>query len=100
MMLHIVWEFYARPERQAEFEAHYGSNGSWAQLFRNSPDYQQTVLGRDRKDPARYIVIDIWKDMTAFDAFKANFKNEYSELDRRCEELTVVETCVGYFDTL
>jgi quinol monooxygenase YgiN len=99
-MLHIVWEFHARPERRAEFEAHYSANGSWAQLFRNSPEYRETTLGRDQKDPNRFIVVDVWTDFVSFDAFKTRFKQEYSELDRRCEELTLVESCIGYFEKL
>jgi quinol monooxygenase YgiN len=99
-MLHIVWEFHARPERRAEFEVHYGPQGSWAELFRNSPEYRETILARDQKDPSRFLVVDIWESGAGFEAFKTRFKQAYSELDRRCEELTVVENCIGYFETL
>jgi heme-degrading monooxygenase HmoA len=99
-MLHIVWEFHARPERRAEFEAHYGPQGSWAQLFRNSPEYRETTLAHDQKDPSRFLVVDIWESSAGFEAFKTKFKQRYDELDRRCEELTLVENCIGYFDKL
>jgi heme-degrading monooxygenase HmoA len=100
LMLHIVWEFYARPERIRDFERRYAGDGDWAQLFRNSPDYQETLLVRDMKDPSRFLVVDVWKDLASFEGFKSRFKDQYQALDKRCEELTTVESCVGYFEKL
>jgi heme-degrading monooxygenase HmoA len=97
-MLHIVWEFHARPERLAEFEVHYGPQGSWAQLFRNGAGYQQTLLLRDAKDRNRFLVVDIWDRPESFAAFKQRFKPEYEALDERCEELTLVESLIGNFE--
>ena len=97
-MLHIVWEFHARPERLAEFELHYGPNGSWAQLFRNGAGYRQTLMLRDNQDRNRFLVIDIWDRAESFATFKQNFDLEYTALDKRCEELTVVESLIGNFE--
>jgi heme-degrading monooxygenase HmoA len=97
-MLQIVWEFHARPERLAEFEVHYGPQGSWAQLFRKGAGYQQTLMWRDTKDRNRFLVIDIWERAESFAAFKQQFKADYEALDKRCEELTVVESHIGNFE--
>jgi heme-degrading monooxygenase HmoA len=96
-MLHIIWEFHARPDRIAEFELHYGPTGSWAQLFRKASGYQETQLLRSEAEPTRFVVIDIWDRTESFIAFKANHKAEYEALDRQCEELTLVETRIGNF---
>jgi heme-degrading monooxygenase HmoA len=97
-MLHIVWEFHARPDRLAEFEVHYGPQGSWAQLFGQGAGYQQTLMLRDTKDRNRFLVVDVWDRAESFEAFKQRYKAEYDTLDKRCEELTVLESLVGNFE--
>ena len=97
-MLHIIWEFRTREGKSHLFEAQYGASGSWARLFRNSPAYHGTVLARDRDDPRRYILVDMWEDMESFRRFKEGFGAEYAALDSQCEELTEQELCLGFFD--
>jgi len=99
-MLNIVWEFHARPERNAEFERIYESNGRWAQLFSVSAAYHGTALVRDLNDPCRYLCIDRWDNMDEFQSFKQSNKEDYAALDKMCEDLTVKETLIGYFQTL
>ena len=99
-MLRIVWEFVAKPECVAEFERHYDSQGTWALLFRRSPQYRETVLYRDRKDANRYLLIDVWENHAAFDAFKLANKSDYEATDKACEALTMRENCIGYFEDL
>jgi hypothetical protein len=35
-----VWEFRVRADRRAEFERHYGPDGSWVALFRRGDGYE------------------------------------------------------------
>jgi heme-degrading monooxygenase HmoA len=99
-MLHIVWEFVAKPECVAEFERHYGPEGTWARLFRRSPGYRGTELYRDRNEPGRYLLVDRWEDAGAFAAFKTKHLAEYEATDKACEALTQREVCVGQFEDL
>ncbi len=99
-MLNIIWEFHCKPERQAEFENIYKPDGKWSQLFSCSPGYQGTTLIRDQNQPCRYLCADHWDDLTSFQAFKDSNADDYTKLDRLCEELTVKESCLGYFDSL
>jgi hypothetical protein len=46
-----LWEFIVETEHLDEFERRYGPQGSWAQLFRQSPGYIQTR--RPTADSAR-----------------------------------------------
>ena len=39
-MFVVVWKFEIAEEKIAVFEAAYGPQGAWAQLFSSSPDYQ------------------------------------------------------------
>jgi heme-degrading monooxygenase HmoA len=55
-----LWEFTVAAARQAEFEAHYGPDGTWARLFSRADGYLGTELLRDRADPLRYLTIDRW----------------------------------------
>ena len=100
LMLYIVWEFRIRKTSRREFELHYSSNGTWAKLFRKSPDYIETVLVKDRVDRERYLLTDIWKDWSSFRKFKSKYKKEYESLDKDCERLTTDEKWIGNFHTL
>lgn len=99
-MLHIVWEFVAKPEHVAEFEQIYGSDGEWSRLFRKSSHYRETILTRDLDSPGRYLLTDIWDDRASFQAFKRDFREDYERLDRQCEALTEEETRIGEFEKI
>jgi len=43
-MFVVVWKFEIAEEKVAGFEAAYGPEGAWAQLFRTSPNYLGTCL--------------------------------------------------------
>ncbi len=99
-MLHILWEYRVRPDRRREFEAHYRSDGTWAAFFRGGRGYRETILLSDREEPGRYITIDVWIDLESYHAFSEQHAREYEEIDRRCEELTDEERCLGFFEVL
>jgi heme-degrading monooxygenase HmoA len=95
----IVWEFTIREECIADFEAIYGSQGEWAQLFARAEGYGNTRLLRDTSDPLGYITLDFWASQKAYDQFRQAQEQEYRTLDERCERLTVKETRLGEFVT-
>ena len=92
-----LWEFEVSPELVADFEQYYGAVGAWAQLFRRSPDYIETLLLKDRAVPGRYLTVDRWRSEEAYLAFKSTFATQYAQLDSECEQLTVGERSLGAF---
>ncbi len=96
-MFVVVWQFEIAEEKIAGFEAAYGSDGAWAQLFRRSPSYLGTELLRDAYVPGAYLTIDRWAGEDDFRAFRKEHDKEYEALDRECDELTARETRVGAF---
>lgn len=92
-----LWEFHVQPECRAQFERHYGPEGTWAALFRQAPGYLGTLLLQDRSDPLRYVTIDRWQSLEAYRAFRARFARQYEELDRQCAGLTAREAPLGEF---
>ena len=92
-----LWEFTVAAARQAEFEAHYGPDGSWAQLFRLADGYLGTELLRDRANPLRYLTIDRWESREAWQAFRRAHTAEYERLDREFESLTTREVPLGEY---
>jgi quinol monooxygenase YgiN len=97
-MIHAIWEFRVSPEYVAEYERNYGSNGTWAQLFRRSPAYRGTELLRDNDDPLRYVTIDKWEDLAPYKAMRG--REDYKELDVHCERLTTSDRLIGIFEVL
>ncbi len=96
-MFVVVWQFEISEEKLAAFEAAYGPEGAWAQLFRQSPDYQGTELLRDAYVPLSYLTIDRWASEEAFRAFRKAHDADYEKLDRACDDLTARESRIGAY---
>jgi heme-degrading monooxygenase HmoA len=96
-MFVVVWQFEIAEDKIAAFEAAYGSDGSWAQLFRTSPSYLGTELLRDAYVPGSYLTIDRWESEEDFRAFRKAHDQDYEVLDRACDELTSRETRIGAY---
>jgi heme-degrading monooxygenase HmoA len=96
-MFVVIWQFEIAEEKIAAFEAAYGPQGSWAQLFRSSPQYQGTELLRDAYVPGCYLTIDRWASEEDFREFRKQHDQEYEVLDRSCDDLTSRETRIGAY---
>lgn len=96
-MFVVVWQFEVAEEKIAAFEAAYGPDGAWAQLFRSSENYLGTELLRDAYVPGAYLTIDRWKSEDDFRAFRRENDSAYEALDRTCDALTSRENRVGAF---
>ncbi len=96
-MFVVVWKFEIAEDKVAGFEAAYGPEGAWAQLFRTSPNYLGTELLRGTYEPGSYLTIDRWSSEEAFRTFRKEHDSEYEALDRRCDALTGRETRVGAY---
>lgn len=99
-MVEIVWEFYAASGKEDEFERHYGPEGTWVQLFRKAKEFVRTDLLRDPETRGRYLTVDCWTDLGAYDRFKDDFAYEYKTIDAQMEALTQSETKLGVFETV
>jgi heme-degrading monooxygenase HmoA len=96
-MFVVVWQFQVAEENVTAFEAAYSADGSWAQLFRASPQYRGTELLRDAYVPGCYLTIDRWGSEEDFRVFRREHDAEYEKLDRACDPLTAKETRVGAY---
>ena len=96
-MFVVVWQFEIAEEKIPAFEAAYGPDGNWAQLFRKSSDYRGTELLRDAYVSGSYLTVDRWESEEAFRAFRKDHDAEYEALDRSCDALTSRETRIGAY---
>ena len=96
-MIHTLWEFQVRADRLPEFERVHSGAGPWAQLFAKNPGFRGTALLRDPDDPRHFLTIDSWDSLEAQAAIQEQFRQEYADLDRACEDLTETERHVGVF---
>ena len=96
-MFVVIWQFEIAEEEVVAFEAAYGPEGNWAQLFRRSPEYLGTELLKDAYVAGSYLTIDRWNSEEAFRAFRKDHDAAYEELDRACDSLTHKETRVGAY---
>jgi quinol monooxygenase YgiN len=99
-MIEIVWQFQVVSGKEAEFERHYGPQGTWVQLFRRTPAFIGTALLRDRDVRGRYLTIDRWNDLATYDSFRDEFAAEYKQIDAKMESLTQSETKLGTFEAI
>ena len=94
----IAWEFRVRPEAVAEFERHYGPEGSWAQLFRSAPGYLGSQLLADASTRGLYLTIDRWRSEKEYDSFRRANAGGYAALDAQFEKLTLEERELGRYE--
>ena len=95
-----LWEFAVKPSRRAEFEMHYGPDGTWVRLFRKAPGYLGSELLHDSADTLRYVTIDRWASADDWREFRKRFAVDYERLDLDCEGLTTHEAPLGEFAAL
>jgi len=93
----IVWEFWVRQDREAEFVEKYGPEGAWARFFRGSRGYIRTELVRDVAADHRFLTLDYWQTEEEFKRFREQNLAEYERLDKEFEGLTESETRLGAF---
>jgi hypothetical protein len=96
-MFIVIWQFEIAEENIAAFEAAYGPEGPWSQLFRASPEYKGTELLRDAYVQGGYLTIDRWTSEEAFRSFRKEHDAAYEALDRQSDALTARETRIGAY---
>jgi quinol monooxygenase YgiN len=97
-MHHIIWEYEARPDQLAAFEAHYGPTGAWSQLFQAAEGYRGTELYRDAVRPTHFVTLDRWTSAAAFEVFLPTIREAYERLDEVGARLTTRERRLGAFE--
>ncbi len=86
-----------RAGRESAFESAYGPAGDWARLFRRVEGYVDTRLLADPEQPGRYVTVDRWTSLEAYETFRERLGEEYEALDGSFEELTEDERRLGAF---
>jgi hypothetical protein len=99
-MIEIVWEFQVCPENEAQFELHYGPEGTWGRLFRKCDAFQSTTLLKDTETNGRYLTVDRWQDLASYEDFRSRYAAEYQRIDEQMERLTQSEKRMGVFESV
>jgi heme-degrading monooxygenase HmoA len=89
-----LWEFEVKSGSEKLFEQAYGPEGEWVRLFRRDARYRGTRLLRDVARERMYVTIDEWDSREAFEEFRQKYPAEYTEIDNRCEGLTMGERLI------
>jgi heme-degrading monooxygenase HmoA len=98
VVIALVFRYDARdPE---DFESAYGPNGEWAQFFRQGAGYIGTELLRDLEEPDRYLVIDRWESIDAYNAFIAEHQAEYLQRSDESRLYSIAELRFGTFENV
>ena len=97
-MMIVVWRYRVALERAVTFEAAYGPDGPWSELFSESPDYEGTDLLRG--EGGVWMTLDRWMTADAYDSFITLHRSEYSRIDEECAGLTEEEALVGRFEAI
>ena len=97
-MHYIVWEYEVRADRLTAFEALYGADGEWCELFRTAEGYRGSELYRDTARPAHFVTIDRWTSSSAFQEYLSTVREAYHRLDEQGASLTLREQRLGTFE--
>jgi len=94
-----IWKYKVNPEKKTKFEKLYGSEGARVKLFQKFTDYIKTEVHQEIDNPEHYITLDYWKSREAYYKLKETSKKEFSEIDKKGEDLTIKEKHIGEFST-
>lgn len=97
-MLVVLWEYEVKPGAEAQFEALYGSDGAWVELFRDYRGYLDTQLLRGEQ-PRHYLTIDRWASAAEYDGFLAAAHDRYARINAQGDTLTLAERRLGRYET-
>ena len=84
----------------ADFERVYGPEGEWAQFFREGVGYIGTELLRDIEEHDRYLVIDRWESIEAYNEFIAENQVEYLRRSDESRIYYLAELRFGAFENV
>lgn len=93
-----MWEYEVAGDHVPQFIAAYAPGGTWTQLFADAPGYIGTELHRDCNDSSRFVTIDYWESVDAWEAFREKRSQAFEALDAICETYTVSEREIGRFE--
>jgi antibiotic biosynthesis monooxygenase len=86
-----VWQYRVPPGRREPFQAAYGPQGPWADLFARSDGYLGTELYSDAFGTTSWITVDRWSDRRDWDDFLTTWRDDYDALDRELAGLALDE---------
>ncbi len=98
MSFSVVWEFHVPADNRAAFEAAYGAQGPWVDLFAEAEGFLGTWLLRDKEHAGKYLSHDRWISRDAYEEFKRRFAERYQAMDDEMDGLATRETYLGTFD--
>ncbi len=99
-MIAIMWQFDARPGREAEFEQMYGADGEWTAMNRLTRSYLGTSFLRDQNQSSRYIVIEYWSEMVVYEQHRSYRGDAIASLEKRRGALVASVEPLGIFTAL
>jgi len=99
-MYAIIWKYKIIPDSKEAFEQLYGSEGSWAKLFRTSKDYLGSHLHNSEEDSNTYLLIDAWRNGQSYMEFLKTNEEQYKLFSSQCEYLYVLEEKIGSFNSV
>lgn len=97
-MFLALWEFEVKPGCEERFQTVYGAAGEWVRLFRSDPSFIETRLLKDPVAENKFVTVDFWSSREAYESFRELNHAAYVAIDKRCEDLTVSERCMGNFE--
>ena len=97
-MIALVFRYDVRDTEM--FEDVYGPDGEWAKFFRQGAGFFGTELLRDVEEPDRYIVIDRWESIDAYNAFISENQQEYLERSDESRMYYLQELRFGTFENV
>jgi heme-degrading monooxygenase HmoA len=97
-MIALVFRYDARDAEP--FEEVYGPDGEWAKFFRHGAGFIGTELLRDVEEAGRYIVVDRWESIDAYNDFLSANQKEYLERSDESRMYYLQELRFGTFENV
>lgn len=97
-MIEIISEYIVHESDRGQFELVFARGGAWSKLFARHRGFRGTSLLRDKENPGRYLIIDVWDSSTDWKDAIAETQSEYSELMATLSTWTQSKARLGIFE--
>ena len=99
-MIEVVSEFVVNEGLEGQFELAYGPGGAWSKVFAACPGFRGTTVLRDTQNPRRYLIVDLWDNLSEREQWMDEHKTEVSNLDAALSDWTESRIEVGVYRVL
>ncbi|MBV9271923.1 MAG: antibiotic biosynthesis monooxygenase [Candidatus Eremiobacteraeota bacterium] len=97
-MIEVFRRYRVHPAQARAFEHAFGSTGPWSKFFARSSGFRRVRLFRHKHEPQTYVQIQVWEAKSDWEAFLAQYPDDYRRIAKELRPLVLEQQLLGYHE--